>query len=109
MKYTGKKYVAIDNSYEINLSNPVAEKKYLAGTYNTDFTVTTIMSEPFIVNYLGTHCKEYNDKIFVMVKDDDNITYMTLFYDNGVIDPLSTIDDHIKRHEEFQRDCIEGY
>lgn len=109
MKYTGKKYVAIDNSYEVNLSNPLATKKYLGGTYNTDFTITTITCEPFIVNYLGSHCNEYNNKTFVMVKDSENITYMTLFYKHGLIDSLHTIDDHIKRHEEFQIHCIEDF
>ena len=104
MKYTGKQYVAIDNSYEINLSDPSADKAYLAGTISDYFKVTTIVSEPFEIMYLGVHCKEFKPHIFVIVKGVDNMHYMTLFYKHGVITNANTIAYMDKRHSDFQLD-----
>jgi len=104
MKYTGKQYVAIDNSYEVNLSNPKAEKTYLAGTSSSDFKVTTIASEPFTIMYLGAHSNEYRPCAFVILNDEDGMSYMTLFYENGVITKANTIEDMTKRHEDFQQE-----
>lgn len=101
MKYTGKQYVAIDNSYEINLSNPNEDKAYLAGTATSYFKVTTIVSEPFSIMYLSAHCKEYKPQNFVIVKGINGMHYMTLFFENGVITKNNTIAHMHDRHSDF--------
>lgn len=99
MKYKGKKYIAIDNSYEQNLSDPKAEKEYLAGTVFSEPIVTTIISEPFEINYLGAYSTQKRPHLFVLLLTDNGDTFLTGFYRHGVVTKYNTIEQIIQRQK----------
>ena len=103
MKYTGKQYVAIDNSYLRNLSNDRKQgNDYLAGSMYNLPVLTTIVSEPFMVNV--TKHKRIEPELFIMVINESGETYFVLFHEHGVITQRNTFEMFLKRHEEYKNE-----
>lgn len=113
MKYIGRKYIPIDNSYSLNVTNPIAliknhhnlgpvlNRGYLSGTANSNPIICIVLSNPFIATVLNWSGKERIEREMIMVKNtitgDCNIV---MYHEDGfkVKERIKAINEHNKRN-----------
>lgn len=99
-----KKYIANDNSYCLNLSNPDGPDYRLAGTINEDPKEAEIVSEPYefdIKSFKG----EYRTHTFVNVKYNGDI--IRILFDESCVD--GNLEERITRNQENRLLCGAGF
>jgi len=101
MKYTGKKYVAIDNSYSINLSNELKNEHIAGSKWNVPL-LTTIITEPFKVNIPNRNGANYHE--FVIVETEHKQNYFVLFFEHGLITKTNDFESFLRKNKEFQEE-----
>lgn len=86
----GKRYLPRDNSFSRNLSNE-RHTDFLAPTAWTEAEVTTIKSEPFLVNtyFIGV----IQAHLFILVETERQETYFVMYYESGVVSKKNTLED----------------
>ena len=95
MSYIGKKYIANDNSYCLNLSDPHGADYRLAGTIDEDPKEAEIVSEPYefdIKSFKG----EYRTYTFINVKYNGDI--IRILFDERWVD--NKLEDRLSFHRE---------
>lgn len=86
----GKLYVPRDNSYSRNLSNE-RTKESLAGNVWSEAYITTIKSEPFLVN--TCFLNKVKSHLFILVETERQETYFVMYYEHGVVSETNTLED----------------
>lgn len=109
----GKKYIAIDNSFSIELSRnmglnrytkEMVDSPYLAGTSQLgDYPkICTIVTEPFTINVVDEYKHKDNkerEHLFVIVSDDSNRQHIVLWHESGV--EIENRIEGINRHHDL--------
>lgn len=95
MSYIGKKYIARDNSYCLNLSDTHGDDYRLAGTHNEDPKEAEIVSEPYKFD-IKSSSGEYRTHTFINVKYNGDI--IRILFDERCVD--NELEDRLSLHRE---------
>lgn len=111
-KIVGKLYIPIDNSYSINVTQPIdntfniatVNRDYLAGTNSDNPKLCTILTQPFKA-MIKAFRNEYKEIECIMVKNNETgQTSMVMFHEWGldVKDRIRAVNESKQRnHREL--------